>query len=212
MKNKKGFSLIEILIVLAISISLIAFVYVIFKKVKISEDANSVITDVNVISQKYKSLYLGRTITYDQTVSGTDDNSSIFDYVTKGTYAKKKFSLAGSSTEVYMNKTSIVSLNNAANLFNINLIVDRNLCEKVINALLATGNYIITPDTMSGNSKSYVNASNQSLATLPKNVLYTTSYNQTMLTNDCNNSVQPELASMIGGLSNDSSMSIIVIP
>ena len=215
-----GFSLIEFLIVLAVSVSLISLVYIVFKKVKVSEDAQVIVSNINVVSEKYKELYADRVVSYadrvvsyDETVTGNDDNSGIFDYVTEGLYTKKNYSLAGSSSEVYINKTSLISLNNSGNLFNINLIVDKNLCVKVLTQLLATGNYIITPDTMSGSSKTYANSDTKGLAALPNNTEYITNYNQTMLISDCTQSIQPDLAAVLGdSFTNATSMNIIVVP
>lgn len=199
-KIKKGFSLIELMLTFAILVVLVIGAFITYKKVKVDNEANAIISDINIVTSNYKNIALSKNGSL--LASDTDDYTGIFNFVTKDIYKTKTFSLAGSSSSVYMNKNSMLQLVMSEGFFSGSLMIDKDACPKVVTKLLASGVYMINSDSLSGDSITYVSKNNSLLGTLPAGLTYSTNYNSTDIIKVCSIKMSSDIASALGDSAN----------
>lgn len=208
LRKLNGFSLLELVLVLGIIAALVVGAYLVYKKVDSDRRANSVVQKIGAVAGNYKSLYSGVA-----NPTSTSNDKAVFDYLTDGIYKKTSISVGGASSSGYMADNSFLMIHSSDNYLYMELIVDKDICTKVVTSLLAQAQYIITPDSTTGSSSSYANPATNGLSSLPGGAYYITSYTPSMISNDCSQNISSDLSSALGdGFSHIADINLILMP
>lgn len=209
-QGKQGFSLIELMLTFAILIVLMIGAFFIYKKVKVGNEVNSVISDLNIIYSNYKSISGQKN---DMIVNGSD--SKVYDFLTNGIYEKKGLTLGSGSIMIYTNKNSLVQfgyspLSDNRSVLSMAFFVDQAACPSIVEKLLASGNYMVRANASDYSSATYASKNNPYVGIPESGVNLSTNYNSTDIIQSCNAKISQQMAASLGNAANYSTLLIYI--
>lgn len=145
LKRRKGFSLLEILLVFAIASAIIVASFFAYKSVQSKMIASNVSSKLNIIIENYRTLLSGTAIATNKAFIIDD---KILSFITKDV-AKKD-----GMTYSLGNETTISIGYSIGGIMNISAIIPESTCIDIAMNMLNKG-YVVVPNSLNGSAKYY---------------------------------------------------------
>lgn len=178
---RKGFSLIEI----TLSISLILLLGIsgfwVQQKLYNSNSANETIKNINLMSSNLRSIASGNVLNVN---SG---DFAFFDYLVSDLYKRT------TSNNYYYGDNVLFKFANYNGFIEMRILVNKNICPKIVSDLLNTSLYAIKINPITNLSTLYINPNASTPSSIKKNQYVSNNYDPSILVPECNSGVKSNL-------------------